>query len=213
MAREREEAFNREKPRSWKEIPPVTNRGFDEYARHLNLGEEDLKGKRILDIGAGTRRFAREVEEGGIQAEVFSLEPQFSLPEEKMNPKVQEFIEKHSASTEVKEKTVAGVGEKIPFAKESFDLCISEYSLPMHSPTQEQVKSFFEEISRITKVEGEIRLYPINRNQEGKTEQGRTCNQNGLDEFINEQIDKLVHSGKFDLIKSSTLIILKKLKN
>ena len=204
---------NREKPRSWEEIPPVTNRGLDEYAYHLNLEEENLKGKKILDIGAGTRRFAREVEERGIQAEVFSLEPLFSLPKEKMDPKVQEFIEKYPVSTKVKEKTVAGVGDQMPFTNEAFDLCVSEYSLPMHSSTQEQAKSFFEEISRITKVGGEIRLYPINRNQEGKTEQGRTCNQNGLDEFINEQIDKLVHSGKFNLIKSSTLVILKKQKD
>lgn len=204
---------NKEKPKSWEEIPPVTDRGADEYGGHLNLEEENLKGKKILDIGAGTRRFAREVEEREIQAEVFSLEPLFSLSKEKIDPKVQEFIEKHPVSTKVKERTIAGTGEQIPVANEIFDLCISEYSLPMHSSTQEKVKSFFEEISRITKVEGEIRLYPINRNQEGKTEQGRTCNQNGLDEFINEQIDKLVHSGKFDLIKSSTLVILKKLKN
>lgn len=203
---------NKEKPRSWEEIPPVQNRGWDEYAMHLNLNPENLKGKKILDIGAGTRRFALEVEEGKIQAEVFSLEPSLSLPKEKINSKIQEFIKKYPVSTGVKEKTVAGVGDQIPFKNETFDLCVSEYSLPMHASTQEQVKSFFEEISRITKVGGEIRLYPINRNQEGKTEQGKTCNQNGLDEFINEQIDKLAHSGKFNLIKNSTLVILKRQK-
>lgn len=55
-------------------LKPITGRGYDEYLEWLNIGEEDLRG-RVLDLGAGLGRFAREAAEKGID-DVVALEPE-----------------------------------------------------------------------------------------------------------------------------------------
>jgi hypothetical protein len=91
-----------EKKSDW-ENTPMTERGFDYYSRDLELEAGDLKDKMILDIGAGTTKFAKDVAEMNIGAVVYSLEPAFALsPEELSSRGYFEYDERR----EILEKTI-----------------------------------------------------------------------------------------------------------
>ncbi|MBI4118160.1 MAG: class I SAM-dependent methyltransferase [Parcubacteria group bacterium] len=152
-------------PRQWVEIP-TTNWGLKDYMRDLQLTPEVLSGKTILDVGSGTRRFTKELQEAGIDAQVVSLDPVFASPEEKQRfherIRVEEPLEKLLQETNtpgVREKTVAGIAEMLPFEDETFDLIIAHYSLPLYG-THQQVSQFFKEALRVLKVGGELRYAP-----------------------------------------------------
>ncbi|MBI2639756.1 MAG: class I SAM-dependent methyltransferase [Candidatus Sungbacteria bacterium] len=139
-----------EKFKTWQEIA-TTNRGLEEYLRDLHLTLEMLKGKKILDVGSGTRRFAKELKESGVNAEVISVDPVFASPEEKSrvqgdtSGKLQEMI-RNTAVPGVREKTVAGVGEMLPFRDGTFDLVIADNSLPAYG-NREQIDNFLQKYS------------------------------------------------------------------
>ena len=107
---------------------PTSNRGLEKYLSDLNLTKETLEDKRILDLGSGTRRFAKELEDGGVKAEIFSLDPIFENPKEKIEAGAEELSEQLSKTRRV-QNTVAGLGEHLPFKNNSFDLILAEYSL------------------------------------------------------------------------------------
>ena len=72
---------------------PTSNRGLDKYLLDLDLTEEELVGKRILDLGSGTRMFAKEVEDRGIEASIFSADPIFEDPNQKVEKGADELVE------------------------------------------------------------------------------------------------------------------------
>lgn len=208
------ESVQQEEPfKTWREVS-TTDRGLEEYSRDLNLNPEMLDGKKILDVGSGTRTFAKEVKEVGINAEVISLDPIYSsqeLLEEKMRRLEGHPIGKLRKSFEatnipdIKRKTVAGVGEKMPFKDETFDLILADYSLPAYG-NKEQIDEFFTEAFRVLKNEGELRFTPsytiIRRGVEYP-----------IDKDLKNIIKKIESTGKFKIMikeNSQNLTILQK---
>ena len=58
---------------------PSGGRGIATYEKQLMFDRKDLEGKKILDLGAGPEvKFAKELGESGINAEVISLSPDFT---------------------------------------------------------------------------------------------------------------------------------------
>ena|SRR3989344_2342030 len=198
--------------KTWKEVP-TTNRGLEEYSRDLDLNQKTLEGKKILDVGSGTRKFAKEVKESGINAEVISLDPVYlsqELQEEKMRHeggpinKLKEFI-RATDIPDVKEKTVAGVGEKMPFKDETFDLILADNSLPAYG-NKEQIDEFFTEAFRVLKKGGELRFTP-----------SYTMFRRGIEYPLDKELDiiikKIESDGKFTIIRKGSgqsLTILQK---
>ncbi len=135
-------------------LPPMTNRSFESYLRGLQLVEQDLAGKMILDIGAGGRGFAKGAEEEVINASIVSLDPHYA------NMGVYESIIMRDSTPQVDSLTVAGKGESLPFADNSFDLIVANYSMPFYTQSKLQVKEYFEELKRVVKPGGEIRIFP-----------------------------------------------------
>jgi ubiquinone/menaquinone biosynthesis C-methylase UbiE len=127
---------------------PVEERVFRSYMEDLRLTPEDFN-KKILDVGAGSAQFAKWAKEHGVSDEIYSLDPM----EEGLIGK---------------EKSVVASAETIPFKSESFDLVVSDSAIPniylgegSAEIVKEKVKSSLQEMVRVVKSGGEIRLAPV----------------------------------------------------
>ncbi len=153
---------------SWKgsiEKGPEKGRGIDDYERFLAFDRKSLEGKKILDLGAGPgARFARDVKAAGIKAEVISLSPDYA---DKKQQKLLELTPKERIKELIRmEKTdpllaVAGVGEALPFADESFDEVLSLFSLTTYSMKNYAI--WLSETIRVLKSGGTLRIGPFER--------------------------------------------------
>src|SRR3989344_2717603 len=179
---------------------PTSNRGLEKYLSDLNLTKETLEDKRILDLGSGTRRFAKELEDGGVKAEIFSLDPIFENPKEKIEAGAEELSEQLSKTRRV-QNTVAGLGEHLPFKNNSFDLILAEYSLPAHATSKKQIDDFFESSLSSLRVGGKLRFCPPVSLQNPV-----------LSEYITNKITELSNTSMYEVTKSDHITIIKKLK-
>ncbi|MEK7071967.1 MAG: class I SAM-dependent methyltransferase [Patescibacteria group bacterium] len=138
------------------QIPESTDEEvFQSYVEDLRLVPEDFD-KKIIDIGAGSTKFAKWAKEHGISREIYSLEPQ-----------EESILEKN--------KSVTALAEAIPFENGSFDLVISRAAIPnvyegeVNTETvREKVINSLSEMVRITRPGGEVRLSRVLIQQEHK---------------------------------------------
>jgi len=94
---------------------------FYRYLEDLGLSEKDLKDKKILDVGAGSRAFAGHCIRSGICKEVYSLEPKIG----KINDEEEKIISaelNNEVKKQINFKTVRGKMENLPFEDQSMDL-------------------------------------------------------------------------------------------
>lgn len=110
----------------------------------LGLSWEDLKGKRILDVGAGSAEFGAAARTKGV--DVVSLDRQLGDSD---GPPYQ------------KQGYVVGTADRLPFADESFDMVLSHASVPLLASNRREVLCFVEEIRRVLKKGGECRFGPV----------------------------------------------------
>jgi len=151
----------------WKEYAP-TARGAKEHFEDLGLKLDDLRGKKILDIGSGLNQLANELKPLGI--DIISLDPFYGLSREEREAiyksgyedgpeKLKELLDQLESENS-SSSLVAGRSEALPFDDESFDLIISHYGSPFYAEDGEKVEKFFSEQSRVLKSGGEARVYP-----------------------------------------------------
>lgn len=119
-----------------------------ECLARLGLTFDDLKGKRTLEIGAGTAEIAEAVQGKGATVFSLDLKPEMWLEEEK-NPDV----------PYVKANAMA-----LPFSGETFDLIISHAGPFVLVSLKESVKKMILEAKRALKSGGELRFGPGNLN-------------------------------------------------
>ena len=120
-----------------------TKKTFERYLSVLDLNLEELKCKKILDIGAGPGEFATEAKRHGI--DITS-------------------IDKVIGGTGVEKVTnkeityVAGIAEELPFKDESFDLVVSVAAY--NGVSLEDFVNRLGEVRRVLKSGGEYRFGP-----------------------------------------------------
>ena len=137
---------------------------YDDKEKYLNSFEKnqlrplwgDLRGKRVLDVGAGTGRVVAELsKDGGI---VTALDISTQMLERLKIKKLKNV------------KTVVGDAESLPFANNTFDLVVATF-LVVHlkDPTR-----FFDEVYRVLKDGGKFIVTNINQKEppEVKTDKG-----------------------------------------
>lgn len=117
---------------------------FKRYVEYLDLSPEDLK-KKTLDVGSNNAQFAKWAKDQGINSEIYSLEP---------------------GNVEMVEtdKSVRGSSDEIPYDDESFELVISNNAVPQpgfFGDDKKSIKKSLEEMLRVLKKGGEMRLSPI----------------------------------------------------
>lgn len=156
------------KEKMWAEIRP-TGRSAEEYFHDLDISLEFLKGKKVLDIGSGLNQFAKNLQVYNL--DLVSIDAFYALtPEqreevfEELTPENFKIVKKDLDRITRKKKDsqlVGGLAEFLPFADESFDVALAEFSMPNHSESFGQTRDFFFEIARVLKSKGEARIYPM----------------------------------------------------
>ncbi len=132
----------------------------DHYKEVFDLSDEDLRNKKILEIGAYDRRFAIALISEGISNDVFSLEPALGSESKEgyaQKDNLMNLMQKipNELRNEVEKRTIIAEAESVPDSSESYDLVIGK-SVPYNS--KKQLKKRINELLRIGK---EVRFYPI----------------------------------------------------
>jgi len=121
----------------------------ERYLEYMGIEIDDLRGKLILDVGAGYAGFAIECAEEDI-ARVVSLD---------VNP------DRHSLHQlrwqEKSTPVICGRSCKLPFIDAIFDLVVSNIAVPMLCESKEAVDATLEEMCRVVKPGGEVRIVSI----------------------------------------------------
>lgn len=123
---------------------------YQDYLDFLDLNEEELRGKIILDVGAGFADFGSGVESKRLAA-IVNLDPRYQ--EKRMFRVLQERHPNFFPS-----KLVAGVAEDLPFVSGKFDLVVSKATVPLQKWTQDESHHVLTELIRVTKPGGKIIL-------------------------------------------------------
>ena len=125
---------------------------YRNYLEGLGFQEEDLRGKRILDVGAGSGQFVEALQ----QKQVASRAVSFSRfkPKRDLSQESGAFIQ--------------GVARELPCIDNSFDMVVSMYALPQTAnsfgnhehrlPREEAVARVVRECLRVVRPGGEIRF-------------------------------------------------------
>lgn len=185
------------------EMIPTSDRGLSKYLDDLHLTKEGLTGKRILDLGSGTRRFAKEAEESGINVDIFSLDPLFEDPSQKIENGQEELAKSLDETNRrsITSRTIAGFGDQLPFKDNTFDLILAEYSLPAHAVSEKQIDEFFKETTRALKVGGELRFSP-----------SVSLQNTNLTSYIDRKLKELSKHSQYKVIKDGQLTIIEKVE-
>jgi ubiquinone/menaquinone biosynthesis C-methylase UbiE len=136
---------------------------YDQKEKYLNSFEQnkllpllgDIKGLKILDIGAGTGRLSLQLAKSG--AQVMALD---------MSPRMLEIIRTKNK----KIQTMVGDAENLPFEIGSFDIVTAAFLIVhLKDPTR-----FFDEVYRVLKDAGRFVVTNINQTDppEVKTKEG-----------------------------------------
>jgi ubiquinone/menaquinone biosynthesis C-methylase UbiE len=120
-----------------------------EDLKGLGLDFDYLKGKLILDIGAGPGVIAEVAKKEGIKVISLDINPEMWTEEGIKMPDV---------------PYVKADAENLPFADETFDLIISHAGPLILSSSKEKIAVMIQEAKRVLKEGGEIRFGPGNLN-------------------------------------------------
>jgi SAM-dependent methyltransferase len=131
-------------------------RDLSDYVQFLSFNPKELEGKVVLDLGSGAlEKFSRNLRERGIEAEVYSLNPDYFFQKYRSVIKNQEDWSGNS---------VAGLAQALPFKNEKFDRIYGLMSVTYYEDPIEKMKSaqaWVSEVARILKPGGEARFAEI----------------------------------------------------
>jgi hypothetical protein len=206
-------------PPSTPETPEnETTRWLGEELKHyeeiFSFSDEDLRSKRILEIGAFDRRFAAALVSANVSTEVFSLEPALAVESgaepkkgyarkdilmrlmDRLPEKIRDEVEKH---------TIVAEAEAIPVADGIYDLVIGK-SVPYSSH-----KQLAKRIIELLRVGRDVRFYPITSDNRGDYESAiRTIKSTPvIIEYKTTTEDDMPMDGGIVHIKEDVLILRK----
>ena len=151
----------------------------------LGLTWDDLRGKKVLDMGAGLGELAEEGKKHGV--EIISLD------------KLEGGAEREGGATPPKDiPFVVADAVKMPFGGNKFDLIISHAAPPTLSESTEEIKDILNEAKRVLKEGGEFRFGPGGTTFEGADQGPEDPNERArwLAERSLEEIKKLDWEGE-----------------
>lgn len=124
------------------------------YLNALGMTLEDLRGKLVLDVGAGYCNFAKECHKYKI-AKVISIDVDQTM-----------FLANLRYMGSVARpifREIAGIiasSAALPFQDESFNLVVAHFSVPIFAKTKSEIFSTLDEMLRVLAQDGEARIVP-----------------------------------------------------
>lgn len=133
----------------------LTDRPLDDYLSFLHLNLEDLKNKKILDLGSGKyQKFARQLKEKFNDTEIVCLDISLVFKTRRIDKQL------HYQQQKQPLPLLAGEFVDLPFKNDSFDYVLSLYSLS-YLKTFEAYVSALAEILRVVKPGGRVHIFPL----------------------------------------------------
>jgi len=147
----------------------LEQRVYDGYLEDMGISEEDIAGRDIVDIGAGSRMFAGHCAMKGLDARVFSVEPEAGSADPEQE-KAASMLWTSEVKDKVSRRTMSAVRSSVPLDGESMDMVLVRGAMPgteqfydRHGAEamNEDIDKAFSEICRIMRPGGEARMYPF----------------------------------------------------
>jgi ubiquinone/menaquinone biosynthesis C-methylase UbiE len=113
-----------------------------QYLQELGLTWQELIGKKVLDLGAGSGEFAKAARKRGVIVASLDKQPEF------WREKIRRFI---GGNTYVK-----GDAYRLPFQNGSFDMVVCRRSIHWMVDNQQQLGELWKEVKRTLKEKGEF---------------------------------------------------------
>jgi len=154
------------------------------YCTNLDVKPEDLKEKKVLDVGSGSGYFKKSLEKIIGKSDFVNFD--------------RDIFEDEDQSLDV-----LGLAESLPFKDESFDLILTHCSTPVMLATGgnfELIAPTVKELLRVVSRGGTIKIYPVDF---GDKELGGLANPAGREMFglIKKEIQEADRNFKFKIIK------------
>lgn len=146
-------------------IPSEKEVKFNQYINEFNLNVEELKGKKVLDIGSGNNPvFVSQCLERGITQDIYGIDldvffsdfEYYSEEGRRMYPK------KEVLASEAKKHYLQAKAESLPFKLNSFDLILMRAVI---YPEMDLDKVFYQ-VSLVLKPGAEFKIFPVFRESE-----------------------------------------------
>ncbi len=146
----------------------IYERDYDFYSKALDLDEDGLRGKRILDIGAGSAIFAKEAQKKNI--DVTAIDPMYGLEDgikilktagKKKYPEPAKSVEEQRERKKWLPKAACAIGKDMPFRENHFDTEICMLSSFFYSENDQDLSDNLKEAMRVLKTGGKLYIYPF----------------------------------------------------
>lgn len=139
---------------SQEEIPERTieeekNITFERYLKNLDISKEDLKDKRILDLGCGDGEFVKECLDRNISKEIYGLDSQ-------INP--EDFEEKYR-----KYFLKGDFQKELPMKNLDLIISLAAVEAPFDKLNINSPKTTIDLALKALKENGEIRIFPLRK--------------------------------------------------
>ncbi|MFH1391845.1 MAG: class I SAM-dependent methyltransferase [Candidatus Diapherotrites archaeon] len=141
--------FIRERLRAFRKndkLIPSNGRTFEEYLRGLHLTQDQIIGKRVMDLGSGLSDFAAHCNKLGGNTRAVAIDPKHFLDAK----------ESEAVKARGKRFVVARTPE-LPFKKNSFDLVVSQHFLE-HVKDPFVMRVIIVDVLRVLRRNGEVRF-------------------------------------------------------
>jgi hypothetical protein len=133
---------------------------LEEELNSAELRMKDLVGKKTLIVGAGPLNKYSQIAESGL--DLVFIDPLYNRREEWLEQEGNVILGPSRGGMMVAPvglKTVAGIAEALPFGP-CFDFVIANASTPSYSPSVELAWKSMDEMIRVLKPGGDLRVYP-----------------------------------------------------
>lgn len=139
---------------------------FEYILGDLGLSHDDLRDKKILDIGAGERPVAAYCQLKGITGEVYSAEPHIDYERYTSSRELENWPE---VKAQIDKKTIRDKRDALSFADGTFDLVINHAAMPSFKNDLRNgdiermrvgINQLFNEAVRVLRSDGEARIFP-----------------------------------------------------
>lgn len=144
------------------------DRNLEKYLSTFHYNIDELRGKKILDVGSGAAMFGTEASKSGL--DVVSMDAAYSheiglnwlekteSSRKTLGEKAKEIITRRKLHPS---NPVCADAENLPFCNESFDVIFNLCAAYYYCTSTEDLRKIFSEQLRVLKSGGEISIFPL----------------------------------------------------
>lgn len=122
----------------------TTGRSGEDCFKLLDLKGDELKGEKVLDVGAGEGNFVRDLKQKGV--EISAIEANWGVTGQ--------------IPSDLEGVVIKANWNSIPFENDSFNRAMSVFAFPVWAQTWQEMEVVLKEMIRVVKTGGNINFVP-----------------------------------------------------